>query len=808
MKNSLQQMITIAVVLAATGALAGETRMAHVYNATLEELGAPAERTYFSTDVADGRVQELRQQLITAGARNIAIFGGLVLVADLPKTKDFGPVLSSPEFAGFARNTEEEIPDYAPGAGPSLLSQVKEAYRVAEVLGSPDVPRMQPGVDFDEVVREVSREDVRRIQKKIMDGPALSSAGPGGIQRALNQNSEILTGSIRAYLIFPESNGQADAKTETWYEPDGVTENQDLLDARTHAFAAMLDWMSQFAGMGLDIDIKWIITACAYEPINYVMATDDLWILDSLHRIDPSLAHLDEPLAACHAFNEERRGGYDWIFTMFIGHSRNVQTHKFGNGNAPYTAYANLGGPYLVNPYPAGIDRGIGENLQYSQVISHESGHIFWTLDEYPGAPGTCASTSGYLNYANMNINYTTPGGISRCIDEIDCIMNRAPWEDLGRPWCKWSKGMLGVIKEEGDPAVPDVFEAPPRIDFEVAEPETVNTNDFTVRLTGVSQAVPNQNRAFGPEERVDYAAPLKEGQFSVGGGWKTLSAADGNWNEMEEDASIRIQGLPPGETKLKFRVRNGVGLYSPEYVKTIYFLGVSYTRLNVAPRPVGNRISWEVIGEDFGAQFNVYRVGPDEYLPNLRAIAPGEDLPGTLIKQNVEPVQDGSGFVLYAVEDRDVDPGVEYRYYVNAEGEVEFEGVIRAFYSPSNVVSQTAMVPVPAGRSVSYASPNPFTNHVSFSINVPPTFVQASTQGPSQGSSFERRVATPVEVVVYDVRGRPVRTLHNDTAFDDVLTLSWDGTNSVGTSVAAGVYFIRIRAGEMRAVEKVLLIR
>ena len=33
----------------------------------------------------------------------------------------------------------------------------------------------------------------------------------------------------------------------------------------------------------------------------------------------------------------------------------------------------------------------IGETLVYSKIVQHEVGHLFWTLDEYPGAPGTCS---------------------------------------------------------------------------------------------------------------------------------------------------------------------------------------------------------------------------------------------------------------------------------------------------------------------------------------------------------------------------------------------------------------------------------
>lgn len=798
MKRGLLFLIACAGLLLPRASAAQQTRMVHVYNATPEELGAGAVRTYFDAgSMAEPEIEAFRRRLIDAGARNVNWFGDNVVVAELPKGSD-AAALTPP---GVSRNAESDVPDLA-GGSTSLLSQVKAAYALAERLSSPDVPRVSPGSDFTEALGTATPEQIERARKEMMRRPGMSSSG---VQKALNQNSEILTGSIKVYLILPESNGQTDPDLEDWFKADG-SESQDLINARVGAFAAFLDYQSQFPGMGIDYRMIYLTPESRYEPILHTMADDYKWILDVMQRLDSELASLNDPLVAVHLWNEKNKGTYDWIYTAFIGHSRTIIGHKFGDGNASYTAYANLGGPYLVNPYPAGGDpNNIGEDLVYSQIIQHESGHVFWTLDEYPGAPGTCATTSGYLNYTNMNVNQTTPDGIvTRCIPEVDCIMDQAPRQNLGRPFCRWSRGHLGVIDDNGN-AIPDVFEAPPVIIFEGAAAETVVTDEITVRVEVRSQAVPNQNNHIAPEDRVDYAAPLRETMFSLGGGWIKLSAADGRWDGTVEETSVHFSGLPPGATKLKFRARNSVGLYSDEYVKTIYFLGINYAHLRVDPRANHNVVTWEAVGETFGAAFDVYRVGPGEELPNLYAITPGEPLPGTLVASDVQPSGPGrQGFVPYTASDPGVAPGISYRYYVNARGEVQFEGSSRLFYSPSTVVTQTAMIPVPTGRLVSHVSPNPSRGEVSMSIDVPASYTRVT----AGGGSYDQRVATPVEVTIYNVLGRRVRTLRNDPSFDDVITLRWDGRSDGGIVVSSGVYFIRVKAGEESAVEKVLMLR
>ncbi len=65
-----------------------------------------------------------------------------------------------------------------------------------------------------------------------------------------------------------------------------------------------------------------------------------------------------------------------------------------------------------------------------------------------------------------------------------------------------------------------------------------------------------------------------------------------------------------------------------------------------------------------------------------------------------------------------------------------------------------------------------------------------------------------PVRLEVYDISGRRVATLLQKTLEPGVHTLTWNGTNDHGQKVPAGVYFLKLRQGEHRAFQRLVLVR
>jgi hypothetical protein len=62
--------------------------------------------------------------------------------------------------------------------------------------------------------------------------------------------------------------------------------------------------------------------------------------------------------------------------------------------------------------------------------------------------------------------------------------------------------------------------------------------------------------------------------------------------------------------------------------------------------------------------------------------------------------------------------------------------------------------------------------------------------------------------ISVYDVRGRRVALLADGDHSAGVYSITWDGTDQRGYSVAPGIYFLRVRTGPVYSTRKVILIR
>ena len=64
------------------------------------------------------------------------------------------------------------------------------------------------------------------------------------------------------------------------------------------------------------------------------------------------------------------------------------------------------------------------------------------------------------------------------------------------------------------------------------------------------------------------------------------------------------------------------------------------------------------------------------------------------------------------------------------------------------------------------------------------------------------------VNIIIYDMLGRQVRTLLNQTQDAGFKLVIWDATNDYGKPVSAGVYLYKIQAGEFVQTRKMVLMK
>jgi outer membrane protein assembly factor BamB len=64
------------------------------------------------------------------------------------------------------------------------------------------------------------------------------------------------------------------------------------------------------------------------------------------------------------------------------------------------------------------------------------------------------------------------------------------------------------------------------------------------------------------------------------------------------------------------------------------------------------------------------------------------------------------------------------------------------------------------------------------------------------------------VNIIIYDMLGRQVRTLINQTQDAGFKSVIWDGTNDFGKTVSAGIYLYTIKAGDYSQTKKMVLLK
>lgn len=371
----------------------------------------------------------------------------------------------------------------------------------------------------------------RRPDRDADSGPTISPAE--------DQTSEFLIGSVAVAVIFPESDGGIDTSSENW---SGARQNQSLSE-----ISAALDWWaSREPRAGLSFTYRVVRDVrTGYEPIAHPQSDEPLWIGQVMGRLGLTDGSYFERVETY--VNDLREAyGTDWAFAVFVVDDFNDSDKRFADGI--YFAYAYVGGPFLVMTY--GNDRYGPTNMD--AVMSHETGHIFWALDEYIGRV-SCEQRSGYLDVANSNSLTPSAGA---CGLNQTCVMRGqiAPFT-LGS-LCESSRGQLGWRDTDGD----GIFD-PVDTDMEVTAsfsrlyraPEGRMTRTYSGRTTdrpwpSASHWPTSINVVSDVTFRID------------GSDWSAATPSDGFWDEPIEEFSFELSDLTEGSHDIVVRSVNSVG--------------------------------------------------------------------------------------------------------------------------------------------------------------------------------------------------------------------------------------------------------
>jgi hypothetical protein len=257
--------------------------------------------------------------------------------------------------------------------------------------------------------------------------------------------SEYFLGRVGVFVVFVESDGSAEPSTEDW------TEEEEAL-VLAEIGEAMEWWAARAPGERLSFQYevhRGVPVSC--EPIGRAQREEAVWIrsaLDALGFSAPNAFQGTQNLV--NDFKARER--LDWGFVIYVVDSSADVDGMFADG---FFAYAYLGGPYMVLTLD---NDGWGvENL--ASVCAHETGHIFYALDQYYTAHVPCDRSSGYLGRETCNSEYG-----SCAEDAPSCIMRSRPI--AGASLSETARGQVGWADSDAD-GTPDVLDVPPSVEVQ-----------------------------------------------------------------------------------------------------------------------------------------------------------------------------------------------------------------------------------------------------------------------------------------------------------------------------------------------------
>lgn len=349
------------------------------------------------------------------------------------------------------------------------------------------------------------RRGVRRrlAVERLEDRQMLSVIPFGAVPE---DTAEYMLGNVSVTLVLMESDGSIDVSTEDW-TPGAIEsvkakvveglkwwEDALALEGSVHSLNFLLD--STYADSPVPT---------GYEPIARPWDAYEYWVEDFLDYAGFStVADLE---ADIRSFNNAQRVAHDadWAFTIFVASSTNDSNDRFELGHQFTGAFGFAGGLFFVTP-----------SGRSASTITHETGHVFYAKDEYPGG-ASYFDHRGYYNTQNLNGWDDNPDPDSR----VDSIMSsgvelqNAYADHLISPS---AKEMIGWKDSDGD-GVFDVLDVPHVLEGSGAfDP---HTQAYRFLGTASVQTLPNRNESslgndisIGQLSRAEY-------RFD-GGDWQT----------------------------------------------------------------------------------------------------------------------------------------------------------------------------------------------------------------------------------------------------------------------------------------------
>lgn len=395
-----------------------------------------------------------------------------------------------------------------------------------------------------------------------------------------DDTGEYMLGDVLVTVVLMESDSTlpgADLSTENW-TPESIAGVQNKVTTAMDWWKTTLANSDQFYYnpdmplLDFKYDWTWALNPVKtpYEPINRFSSYHELWINDFLTQPDVNFAQSLDIYKDVKAFNNFQREKYhtDWAFTIFVANSTNDTDDFFPLNPAPAPGEVNyrgaftfLGGQFVVVP----SDRP-------AMTYAHETGHIFYALDEYSNGH-SYGLHAGYYNEQNLNgaRDNPTPGFLAV---QQPSIMATGTTQNTA--WAQnvtsdSSMAILGWQDSDSD-GVMDMLDVP----FTLKGKGTFDaaTGDYRFQGTSTVRTSPNKNTFGGQHTNLVYndisINKIRRVEYSLDGGdWTTIKSFTNPGTSSSFD--VTVPGLTAGSHSIRFRTFDQrTGASSEEFVGTV----------------------------------------------------------------------------------------------------------------------------------------------------------------------------------------------------------------------------------------------
>ncbi|MCA9148371.1 MAG: hypothetical protein KDA92_03680, partial [Planctomycetales bacterium] len=254
------------------------------------------------------------------------------------------------------------------------------------------------------------RSSARRrilLMPETLEHRQLLAAVPFGA--TVDDTAEFMLGDVLVTVVLMESDGSIDADQEDWTAGE-INRVKSRVQEGMQWWSDTLELQNSVHELNFSYDWTYADqpVATGYEPIARPSDDFTLWIDDFFAAANaPEGTDFSERI---RAFNDRQRVAHQthWAFTIFVVDAANDPDNRFANGGTFSQSFAYSGGRFFVTT-----------SERPASSYTHETGHMFWAVDEYAGGKPYTARR-GYYNSQNTNATDGNPDPSSRVTSIMD----------------------------------------------------------------------------------------------------------------------------------------------------------------------------------------------------------------------------------------------------------------------------------------------------------------------------------------------------------------------------------------------------